>query len=148
MITKYKFLETQSEENQIVEIINKLNQNEALRGFYWQEEAIKEELKASSCYIASFQNKVAAFLAFRKISGVGEITVLATDPSDQGKGLMRGLINYVFDAEPGIKEWWLEVSEFNLNAIHLYEKLGFLHTGTRKGYYRDGSSARNYTLIR
>ncbi len=47
----------------------------------------------------------------------------------------------------GIETVMLEVRETNLKAQHMYEKLGFVHVGWRKGYYSDPKeNAKLYNL--
>ena len=41
----------------------------------------------------------------------------------------------------GAREVFLEVATHNSAALSLYEKLGFRRTGTRPGFYQDGSDA-------
>ncbi len=47
--------------------------------------------------------------------------------------LMEGLIRETKKA--GVRVWHLEVRQSNESAIRLYEKLGFVQDGLRKGYY-------------
>lgn len=144
----YKKIDHSHEEKDLISIIENVNAAEKPFGFNWSQNSIREELKRSICWIAKQNDRVVAFVMYRRLPPVGEIIVLASDPTLQQRGLMTTLLSVVFDAEPELQEWWLEVSEKNTKAIHLYEKLGFLLTGTRKAYYSDGSSARNYSLSR
>lgn len=73
----------------------------------------------------------------RQVLDEGSITYLAVDPKVRGNGigslvvvalLKRGLIH-------GMTTVVLEVSEKNVEAIRLYEKMGFQAIGSRKGYY-------------
>ena len=50
-----------------------------------------------------------------------------------GQMLMEGLIRETKKA--GVRVWHLEVRQSNESAIRLYEKLGFVQDGLRKGYY-------------
>jgi ribosomal protein S18 acetylase RimI-like enzyme len=55
---------------------------------------------------------------------------------DQGAG--RLLLQYLLDAarSAGMHDAFLEVRPSNISAIHLYESLGFVRIGVRKGYYQ------------
>lgn len=70
---------------------------------------------------------------------VGEISLLniAIEPSSQGKGLGRRLLNGLIDAaqQQQASTIFLEVRESNVAAIHLYRKVGFIEQGRRKDYY-------------
>ncbi len=67
--------------------------------------------------------------------GIGE-------PEFWGKGYgldaMQVILRYAFD-ELGLYRISLNVMSYNTRAIHLYEKIGFIHEGTqRECVYRDG----------
>ena len=55
---------------------------------------------------------------------------------DQGAGRM--LLQYLLGAArtAGMREVFLEVRPSNLSAVTLYESLGFMRIGVRKGYYQ------------
>lgn len=69
----------------------------------------------------------------------GEVTLMniAISPEKQGQGagqlLLQFLLNY--SRENNQQEIWLEVRYSNQNAIHLYQKLGFVEVDIRKAYY-------------
>jgi ribosomal-protein-alanine N-acetyltransferase len=56
----------------------------------------------------------------------------------RGGGLGRRLMLYLIDRArgAGMQDAFLEVRPSNPNAIALYESLGFVRVGTRKGYYQ------------
>ena len=67
----------------------------------------------------------------------GEITNVCVREDCRRRGigqmLMEGLIRETKKA--GVRVWHLEVRQSNESAIRLYEKLGFVQDGLRKGYY-------------
>ena len=67
----------------------------------------------------------------------GEITNVCVREDCRKRGigqmLMEGLIRETKKA--GVRVWHLEVRQSNESAIRLYEKLGFVQDGLRKGYY-------------
>lgn len=69
----------------------------------------------------------------------GEVTLMniAISPQQQGKGAGQHLLQFLFDysRQNNQQEIWLEVRGSNQNAIHLYQKLGFVEVDIRKGYY-------------
>lgn len=72
-------------------------------------------------------------------SGAGEAHVLniCIHPDQQGRGLGRNLL-HVLEAEARERKvdmMLLEVRASNVNAIGLYESMGFNELGVRKGYY-------------
>ena len=82
-----------------------------------------------------------AFVLFRHLGDVAEITCLATSPFAQRKGKMQELLTQVIKLEWGYAEWWLEVHEHNEGALAFYDKLGFERTGRRPRYYKDNGAA-------
>ncbi len=72
---------------------------------------------------------------------VGEVHILnlAVDPSARRRGVGRALMIHVltsFEAK-GATKATLEVRRSNVGAQALYESLGFVRAGVRRGYYSD-----------
>ncbi len=72
---------------------------------------------------------------------VGEVHILnlAVDPSARRQGVGRALMVHVlasFEAK-GATKATLEVRRSNVGAQALYESLGFVRAGVRRGYYSD-----------
>lgn len=69
-----------------------------------------------------------------------QLTVL---PEEQGQGIGSYLLHSIIDVycDQGVENVVLEVRESNAIAIHIYEKAGFVITGTRPFYYPDGENA-------
>jgi ribosomal protein S18 acetylase RimI-like enzyme len=61
---------------------------------------------------------------------------LCTVPHKRGKGyarhLLRSLIHYIRQKEPGVSELILLVEEGNVSAIRLYVSLGFVRVGSTR----------------
>ncbi len=72
---------------------------------------------------------------------VGEVHILnlAVDPAARRRGVGRALMVHVLEtfAEKGATKATLEVRRSNTAAQALYESLGFVRAGVRKGYYSD-----------
>lgn len=79
--------------------------------------------------------RLAAFLGAHVIGDEGEIVSLATDPACRRRGLAEALIRALADAHPALTRIFLEVRASNTAAQALYEKLGFVRYGVRRGYY-------------
>lgn len=91
------------------------------------------------CYGLFNQEVLLAFIIFQVVIDEADISnfVVKKDFQDKGYGskLLSSALSELKSA--GIKKVKLEVRESNLNAKHLYEKIGFRVTATRKGYYSD-----------
>ncbi len=72
-----------------------------------------------------------------------EILNIVIDKPYQSKGYGTKLLAFVLDelVPLGLKQASLEVRPSNLNAIHLYEKLGFKTVRIRKEYYKNKEDA-------
>lgn len=116
-------------------------------GGIWTRSLLKSELEEGHA-LGAFDARryLRGFILYRSHPiGPREITLLASHPKFRNQGLMSALLKNLQDEKPS-EEIWLEVHEKNAPAHHLYEKLGFKKTGSRKKYYRDGAAAILYSL--
>ncbi len=115
-------------------------------GFSWTSFKIEEELKVSVAWGLWVSETLWAFVLWRETSDAFEIMALGTDPSSRRQGAMGTLLKHLIAGCQ--KSIWLEVHEFNLSAIKLYQDLGFQRSGMRKNYYSDGAAAVLMTFLR
>jgi len=75
-----------------------------------------------------------------------ELLRIAVSPAARGKGQGRRLLAESSEAlrALGVSELYLEVRVSNTAARSLYEAEGWVFTGIRKAYYRDGEDAALY----
>ena len=68
----------------------------------------------------------------------GEITNVAVDPKQRGRGLAKQLVGRTMQAalEKGVRQVFLEVRVSNLSAQAVYRDNGFVTCGIRKEFYR------------
>lgn len=117
-------------------------------GFYWSEENLKIEFAQAKGLGLWVFDELAAFVLWRNLPEAQEITVLATAEKFKRQGMMGQLLKQAIAAYSREEQWWLEVHEKNTSARNLYEKLGFIQSGQRPHYYRDGGDAVLYTYQR
>lgn len=81
------------------------------------------------------------FILYRQAFDDAEILTFCVIPNDQNKGFGQKLIEEMFThlQKPG--KCFLEVSNTNEAAIHLYKKTNFKIVHTRKDYYGQGQDA-------
>ncbi|MGY6547902.1 MAG: GNAT family N-acetyltransferase [Roseinatronobacter sp.] len=79
----------------------------------------------------------AALAVFRCAADEAELLTIATRPDCRGQGLARALVLQGFDdlRGRGVMTCFLEVAASNPVALALYDRLGFVRAGLRKGYY-------------
>lgn len=117
-------------------------------GERWPLQEIQSEFAAARTLAWREDGQVMAFVFYRELADALEVTWLATEPKKRRQGLMSKLLVEIFDANRQTHEVWLEVRADNLPARNLYQKLGFMATRQRKGYYSDGADAIVMTLHR
>jgi [ribosomal protein S18]-alanine N-acetyltransferase len=76
-------------------------------------------------------------IGVRHVLGELHITTIAVRPEYRRRGHARALIGAALAAYPDASHVHLEVRPTNLEAIALYESLGFRETGRRPRYYGD-----------
>jgi ribosomal-protein-alanine N-acetyltransferase len=76
-------------------------------------------------------------IGIRHVLGELHITTIAVRPEYRRRGHARALIGAALAAYPNASHVHLEVRPTNVEAIALYESLGFRKTGRRPRYYGD-----------
>ena len=80
---------------------------------------------------------ISGHIGVRHILGELHITTIAVRPEYRRRGHARALIGAALDSYPNASHAHLEVRPSNVEAIALYESLGFRETGRRPRYYGD-----------
>ncbi len=104
-------------------------------------------------FVAVSEDKVIGYIMCRIERGIshfsrrpikkGHIVSIAVRPEYRRHGIGTTLIESAINGmiEYGAIETFLEVRQSNVDAISVYESLGFKVKSVLKGYYRDGESA-------
>ncbi|NVD05748.1 ribosomal-protein-alanine N-acetyltransferase [Vibrio sp. JPW-9-11-11] len=116
----------------------------------WAESMIRDLHSRGACHHVLVDNeKVVGYFYAQNI--VGEITLLniAVDPSRQGQGLGKKLLNGFLELceQCQAESAWLEVRESNFTAFHLYQALGFNEVDRRRNYYPSANGNREDAII-
>lgn len=114
-----------------------IHQQHFLRG--WSREELVQLLNEPGCFCFVYdgEKQCAGFILFRLVADEAEILTLVIDESQKRKGIATALLECSFHvlAEKRAHSLFLEVAEDNSAALQLYEKIGFLVNGRRRGYY-------------
>ena len=83
-------------------------------------------------------------------NGSATLGIVIGDPADTGHGYgssaIRALVAFGFD-QLRLERIQLEVFEYNASARRVYERLGFVHEGTRRhAFYRDGAHHDDHVM--
>lgn len=114
--------------------------------FNWSQENLHKELTQAKTWVLEVDHQIKAFICIRDIFQAWDLTIVATEKSAHRKGHMRKLMSFIIDKYSVDRPLWLEVHQNNLGAQKFYQAMGFIHSGTRGGYYSDGSAALLYTF--
>ena len=107
----------------------------------WSRSMFASELaKASSVCIGAFDGeRLIGYVINSRYVDAWHIMNVAVDPDYRRRGVATRLLEQVFEQtkDDQRRGYTLEVRVSNNRAIELYEKLGFVRQGIRRGYYTD-----------
>lgn len=114
-------------------------------GFFLQE----LQVACARSILAEAEGRIIGYVLFWLLPGTIDIHNLATHVNFRRRGVAKLLLSQVLGQarDQSIDRVTLEVRKSNLPAQRLYESIGFMITGVRKGYYSDdGEDALAMTL--
>jgi ribosomal-protein-alanine N-acetyltransferase len=108
----------------------------------WSRAAFRYEItqnRVARCLVVRIEGRIAGYLCLWEIGHEIHVTNLAVHPARRGQGVARGLLQAMLEdgRARGVTLAFLEVRPTNVEAVGLYESLGFTVIGRRKGYYFD-----------
>lgn len=110
----------------------------------WSRSMFAGELaKTSSICLGAFDADVdetlVAYLIISRYADAWHVMNVAVHDDYRGQGVATQLLNRLFELTAGDdrRGYTLEVRVSNTAAIRLYERLGFVARGVRRGYYTD-----------
>lgn len=110
----------------------------------WSRRMFEGELgKKTSICVGAFDRGVPAellgYLIVSRYVDAWHIMNVAVDQRHRRRGIARCLLTELFarTADAALRGYTLEVRVSNAGAIRLYEELGFVARGRRRGYYTD-----------
>lgn len=88
---------------------------------------------------AYYEDKLCGFGYISIAPGEAELLRIAVNHEMRGRGIAKSMLSLLHEKakELGCEEIFLEVRESNANAIRLYESVGYIKIGTRRGFYKD-----------
>jgi len=117
----------------------------------WSPGFFRQELQVACArsILAEIEGQIVGYILFWLLPGAIDIHNIAVHVEFRRRGIARLLLNKVVNEarRQSAVRVVLEVRISNVAAQKLYESLGFLNTGVRKGYYSDnGEDALAMTL--
>ncbi|KLN64206.1 MULTISPECIES: ribosomal protein S18-alanine N-acetyltransferase [Vibrio] len=116
----------------------------------WSETMIRDINSRGACHhVLVVDDVVVGYFYAQNI--VGEVTLLniAVNPSEQGKGYGKQLMDAFLDIcqQNQAESAWLEVRESNIGAFGLYESMGFNEVDRRINYYPTTSGKEDAIIM-
>jgi [ribosomal protein S18]-alanine N-acetyltransferase len=108
----------------------------------WSRGAFRYELtenRVARSVVVRIGRQLTGYLCLWEIGHEIHVTNLAVHPSFRRRGIARVLLGSILEEarRSGVELVFLEVRPTNVEALTLYESLGFRVIGRRKGYYFD-----------
>ena len=102
---------------------------------------IEKEILSDTDSIYNYMDgdKVLGYLEIRLVDGVLDIMNLFVNEEDRRKGIATELMNKMIQEE-NYSRIMLEVNENNIEALRLYNKLGFKEISLRDRYYGEDTA--------
>jgi [ribosomal protein S18]-alanine N-acetyltransferase len=107
----------------------------------WSKRIFVDCLRSGyQCWVLASKNQIVAHGVMSVAIGECHLLTLCVAPKFQRRGLGKRLFKLLLEKAEKLdaETCFLEVSRSNSAAIALYESLGFMRIGERKGYYPDG----------
>ena len=107
----------------------------------WSRSMFASELaKGSSICLGAFEgDQLVGYVVNSRYVDAWHVMNVAVDPEQQRRGIATRLLEHLFELtrDDQRRGYTLEVRVSNKEAIALYESLGFVRQGLRRGYYTD-----------
>jgi ribosomal-protein-alanine N-acetyltransferase len=107
----------------------------------WSRSMFASELaKASSICLGAYDgDQLIGYVVNSRYVDAWHVMNVAVDPDYQRRGIATRLLEHLFELtrDDQRRGYTLEVRVSNHEAIGLYENLGFVRQGIRRGYYTD-----------
>lgn len=111
----------------------------------WSEASLREAVTRPQRFLTLVlraegePGEVAAYCVAQLVADELHVHNVAVDPGRRRRGLARRLLGHALEhaRAAGARRALLEVREGNRAGRALYESLGFVEVGHRRGYYRD-----------
>lgn len=107
--------------------------------FPWSDGIFRDCLRVGYlCRVAEVDGAVVAYGVVAMGAGEAHILNLCVRDDLRGRGVGRQMLELLLERarQAGMAEVFLEVRPSNRLAISLYESVGFVQVGLRKGYYQ------------
>ena len=107
--------------------------------FPWSEGIFRDCLRVGYlCRVAECEGQIVAYGIVAMGAGEAHILNICVSETVRGRGIGRQMLMLLIEraSQAGMQDVFLEVRPSNLHAIALYQSVGFIEVGRRRGYYQ------------
>ena len=107
--------------------------------FPWSEGIFRDCLRVGYlCRVAECEGAVVAYGIVAMGAGEAHVLNLCVGDPMRGRGIGRQMLMLLIEraSQAGMQDVFLEVRPSNMHAIALYQSVGFIEVGRRRGYYQ------------
>ena len=107
--------------------------------FPWSEGIFRDCLRVGYlCRIAEFEGETVAYGIVAMGAGEAHVLNICVSEHVRGRGIGRQMLRLLIERarQAGMRDVFLEVRPSNMHAIALYQSVGFIEVGRRRGYYQ------------
>jgi ribosomal-protein-alanine N-acetyltransferase len=119
--------------------------------FPWSEGIFRDCLRVGYlCRVAEMDREIVAYGVVAMGAGEAHILNLCVRGDLRGRSVGRQMLMLLLERarQAGMTEAFLEVRPSNLLAISLYQSVGFVQVGLRKGYYQAAEGREDALVLR
>ncbi len=122
---------TEADLEQVMQIEKELFSNP------WSVQSMRGDIQSNTSWVMTEGDIVLGYVCAYKVLDECQIANVAIRKDAQRRGLASKFLTWLIEREHalGSRYFFLEVRCSNIAARGLYEKLGFVEVGVRKGYY-------------
>jgi ribosomal-protein-alanine N-acetyltransferase len=118
--------------------------------FPWSEGIFRDCLRVGYlCRVAELDREIVAYGVVAMGAGEAHILNLCVRADLRGRSVGRQMLMLLLERsrQAGMEAVFLEVRPSNPHAIALYQSVGFVQVGLRKGYYQAPDNGREDALV-
>jgi len=107
--------------------------------FPWSEGIFRDCLRVGYlCRVAECEGAVVAYGIVAMGAGEAHVLNICVGEQMRGRGVGRQMLMLLLErsSQAGMQDVFLEVRPTNMHAIALYQSVGFVEVGRRRGYYQ------------
>jgi len=119
--------------------------------FPWSEGIFRDCLRVGYlCRVAEIEGEIVAYGIVAMGAGEAHILNLCVRGDLRGRGVGRQMLMLLLERarQAGMTDTFLEVRPSNLLAIALYQSVGFVQVGLRRGYYQAEGGREDALVLR